>query len=87
MRKLSQFLRKLKKSKHLVRMTIVGDGAVGKTTLVQALIHQTGKSVNKSKASNSLKNKEITRTPFMEIETWAYDDLLFQCYDLAGFQL
>ncbi|MFW9824657.1 MAG: GTPase domain-containing protein [Candidatus Thorarchaeota archaeon] len=84
MGKLSQFLKKLKKSKQLVRMTIVGDGAVGKTTLVQALIRQTGKSVKKSRASNILKNKEITRTPFMEIETWSYDDLLFQCYDLAG---
>ncbi|MFX1454143.1 MAG: GTPase domain-containing protein [Promethearchaeota archaeon] len=84
MGKLSQFLKKLKKSRHLIRMTIVGDGAVGKTTLVQALIRQTGKSMHKSNVSNSLKNKEITRTPFMEIETWTYDDLLFQCYDLAG---
>jgi GTPase SAR1 family protein len=31
-----------------------------------------------------LKNKEISRTPFMEIETWNYNDLVFQCYDLTG---
>jgi small GTP-binding protein len=84
MGKLSQFLKRLKKSKHLVRMTIVGDGAVGKTTLVQALIQKTAYYVNKSNGAKVLKNKEITRTPFMEIETWTYKDLLFQCYDLAG---
>ncbi|MHA1931492.1 MAG: GTPase domain-containing protein [Promethearchaeota archaeon] len=84
MGKLSQFLKKIKKSKHIIRMTIVGDGAVGKTTLVQALIQKTAAHVNKSNGANVLKNKEITRTPFMEIETWTYKDLLFQCYDLAG---
>jgi small GTP-binding protein len=84
MGKLSQFLKKLKKSKQLVRMTIVGDGAVGKTTLVQALIQKTANHVNKLNGAKVLENKEITRTPFMEIETWAYKDLLFQCYDLAG---
>lgn len=65
-------------------MTIVGDGAVGKTTLVKALIQKTTQSLNKSNGKKILNNKEITRTPFMEIETWTYKDLLFQCYDLAG---
>ncbi|MFX1324283.1 MAG: GTPase domain-containing protein [Promethearchaeota archaeon] len=82
--KLSNFLKKLKKSKKLIRMTIVGDGAVGKTTLVQALIQKTAQNINKSNGKIVLNNREITRTPFMEIETWAYNDLLFQCYDLAG---
>lgn len=82
--KLSKFLKKLKKSKKLIRMTIVGDGAVGKTTLVKALIQKTTQSLNKSNGKKILNNKEITRTPFMEIETWTYKDLLFQCYDLAG---
>ncbi|MFW9783298.1 MAG: GTPase domain-containing protein [Candidatus Heimdallarchaeota archaeon] len=82
--KLSKFLKKLKKSKKLIRMTIVGDGAVGKTTLVKALIQKTTQSLNKSNGKKILNNKEITRTPFMEIETWTYNDLLFQCYDLAG---
>ena len=84
MGKLSQFLKRLKKSRKLVRMTIVGDGAVGKTTLVQSLIQKTTKYVNGSNSSNVLDSKEITRTPFMEIESWAYKDLHFQCYDLAG---
>lgn len=84
MGKLSQFIKRLKKSKKLVRMTIVGDGAVGKTTLVQALIQKTINYIDESNGAQVLKNKEITRTPFMEIETWVYKDLLFQCYDLTG---
>lgn len=84
MGKLSQFLKRLKKSRKLVRMTIVGDGAVGKTTLVQALIQKTTHYVNSSNGGKVLDSKEITRTPFMEIESWAYKDLRFQCYDLAG---
>lgn len=84
MGKLSQFLNRLKKSRKLVRMTIVGDGAVGKTTLVQALIQKTTQYVNNSNGGKVLDSKEITRTPFMEIETWSYKDLRFQCYDLAG---
>ena len=84
MGKLSHFLNRIKKSKQLIRMTIVGDGAVGKTTLVQALIQKTADSVSKSNGAKELKNKEITRTPFMEIETWAYDGVQFQCFDLAG---
>jgi len=84
MGKLSQFLKRLKKSRKLVRMTIVGDGAVGKTTLVQALIQKTTQYVNSSNGGKVLDSKEITRTPFMEIESWAYKDLRFQCYDLAG---
>ena len=84
MGKLSQFLNRLKKSRKLVRMTIVGDGAVGKTTLVQALIQKTTQYVNNSNGGKVLDSKEITRTPFMEIESWSYKDLRFQCYDLAG---
>ncbi len=84
MGKLSQFLKRLKKSRKLVRMTIVGDGAVGKTTLVQALIQKTTHYVNSTNGGKVLDSKEITRTPFMEIESWAYKDLRFQCYDLAG---
>ncbi|MFX1476825.1 MAG: GTPase domain-containing protein [Promethearchaeota archaeon] len=84
MGKLSQFLKKLKKSKKLIRMTIVGDGAVGKTTLVQALIQKTTNYGKKSIEYEAVNNKAITRTPFMEIETWNYKDLIFQCYDLAG---
>jgi len=84
MNKLSKFLKRLKKSKKLIRMTIVGDGAVGKTTLVQALIQKTATYDRNTNGANVLKNKETTRTTFMEIETWAYKDLLFQCYDLAG---
>lgn len=84
MGKLSQFLNRVKKSRKLVRMTIVGDGAVGKTTLVQALIQKTTHTLNGSNGSKVINNREISRTPFMEIESWAYKDLQFQCYDLAG---
>ncbi|MHA2035935.1 MAG: GTPase domain-containing protein [Promethearchaeota archaeon] len=84
MGKLSRILKRIKKSKKIIRMTIVGDGAVGKTTLVQALIQKTADQINNPRSDTILKNKETKRTPFMEIETWAYKDLLFQCYDLTG---
>ena len=84
MGKLSKFLSKLKDSKKLVRMTVVGDGAVGKTTLVQALIYKTTQQLDNLYSKKILKNKNVSRTPFMEIESWTYKDLLFQCYDLAG---
>ena len=82
--KLSKFLSRLKKNKQLVRMTVVGDGAVGKTTLVQALIRKTNHRTKSSLSNEAIESKKITRTPFMEIETWNYGDLVFQCYDLAG---
>lgn len=84
MGKFTKFLARLKKSKKLVRMTIVGDGAVGKTTLVQTLLRKTTNRTKKSSGNEVLKDKKVTRTPFMEIESWTYKDLLFQCYDLAG---
>lgn len=84
MGKLSKFLARLKKSKKLVRMTIVGDGAVGKTTLVRALLQKTAKNLKNHSGTKVVDDKKITRTPFIEIESWAYKDLIFQCYDLAG---
>ena len=84
MGKLSKFLSRLKKNKQLVRMTVVGDGAVGKTTLVQVLIRKTNHRTKSSLSNEAIESKKITRTPFMEIETWNYGDLVFQCYDLAG---
>jgi len=65
-------------------MTVVGDGAVGKTTLVQALLKKTKESNHNNSNGTFLEEKKITRTPFMEIESWSYKDLVFQCYDLAG---
>ena len=65
-------------------MTIMGDGAVGKTTLVQALLRKTTNHNHNGSINNVLENKKISRTPFLEIESWNYKDLLFQCYDLAG---
>ncbi len=63
-------------------MTVVGDGAVGKTTLVHALIQ---KATEYNHSDSGIKElKKITRTPFIEIETWTYKDLVFQCYDLTG---
>ncbi|KKN20569.1 hypothetical protein LCGC14_0934230 [marine sediment metagenome] len=84
MGKLSKFLLRLKKTKKVVRITIVGDGAVGKTTLVQVMLQKTNHRTEKSLSRESIKEKKITRTPFMEIETWTYRDLILQCYDLAG---
>lgn len=80
--KIPQFLSQIKKSKRLIRMTIVGDGAVGKTTLVQALLKIT--TNHNHSGHEVLEDKKVTRTPFMEIESWNYKDLVFQCYDLAG---
>lgn len=51
------------------RIIILGDGAVGKTTLLRTL---TGKS------------KETTITSFMEIDLFHVDDQKFVCFDLAG---
>jgi small GTP-binding protein len=65
-------------------MTVVGDGAVGKTTLVQALLKKTKESNHNNSNGIFLEEKKINRTPFMEIESWSYRDLVFQCYDLAG---
>ena len=81
---ISQFLSQLKNSQRLIRMTIVGDGAVGKTTLVQSLLRKTTNHNHNGSINNVLENKKISRTPFLEIESWNYKNLLFQCYDLAG---
>lgn len=80
--KIPQFLSQIKNSKRLIRMTIVGDGAVGKTTLVQAVLKLT--TDHNHSGQKVLEDKKVTRTPFMEIESWTYKDLVFQCYDLAG---
>ncbi|MFX1316423.1 MAG: GTPase domain-containing protein [Promethearchaeota archaeon] len=84
MEKITDFLIQLKNAKHLVRMTIVGDGAVGKTTMVQAMLRKTVHNNHDPLSSDQLENKKVTRTPFIEIESWSYKDLIFQCYDLAG---
>jgi len=65
-------------------MTIVGDGAVGKTTLVQAMLQKTTEYNHNHSGQKVVEDKKVTRTPFMEIESWTYKDLVFQCYDLAG---
>ena len=82
--KITDFLLQLKNAKHLVRMTIVGDGAVGKTTMVKAMLRKTSHNNQDPLTSDQLENKKVTRTPFIEIESWSYKDLIFQCYDLAG---
>ncbi|MFX1380740.1 MAG: hypothetical protein ACFFA4_16785, partial [Promethearchaeota archaeon] len=74
----------LKTAHKLIRMTVVGDGAVGKTTLVQALLKKTKDSNHNNSNGIFLEEKKINRTPFMEIESWTYKDIIFQCYDLAG---
>ncbi|UCC20159.1 MAG: GTPase domain-containing protein [Promethearchaeota archaeon] len=81
--KITDFLSNLKTAHRLIRMTVVGDGAVGKTTLVQALLKKT-KQNNHNNSNGTFLEEKITRTPFMEIESWTYKDLVFQCYDLAG---
>jgi small GTP-binding protein len=83
MKGLSWLIKKIKKSKHIIRMTIVGDGAVGKTTLVNSLL-EISNLQRKENNYNKNVDKEIRRTPFMEIESWNVDDLVIQCYDLTG---
>ena len=82
--KITNFLSQLKTAHRLIRMTVVGDGAVGKTTLVQALLKKTKENNHNNSNGTFLEEKKISRTPFMEIESWTYKDLVFQCYDLAG---
>ncbi|MFX1503900.1 MAG: GTPase domain-containing protein [Promethearchaeota archaeon] len=82
--KITNFLSDLKTAHRLIRMTVVGDGAVGKTTLVQALLKKTKENNHNNLNGIFLEEKKINRTPFMEIESWTYKDLVFQCYDLAG---
>jgi small GTP-binding protein len=63
-------------------MTIIGDGAVGKTTLVKAMLRYTNDGEEFDDNQENL--EEIKRTPFMEIESWNFKDLRIQCFDLAG---
>lgn len=81
---LNRFIEELKILRQIVRITVVGDGAVGKTTLVQALLRKTRICSENHSSINLIQEKKIKRTPFMEIESWKYKDLLVQCYDLAG---
>lgn len=64
-------------------MTIVGDGAVGKTTLINSMLEKSNFWKKGEKRKGDL-DKKIKRTPFMEIETWDMNDLVIQCYDLTG---
>ena len=81
---LNKFIEELKNSRNIVRITVVGDGAVGKTTLVRALLRKTKNCSGNHSNINLIEEKEIKRTPFIEIESWTYKDLIIQCYDLAG---
>ncbi|MFX1233742.1 MAG: GTPase domain-containing protein [Promethearchaeota archaeon] len=81
---LNRIIEQLKKLRNLIRITVVGDGAVGKTTLVQAILRTTQNCAENPPITNFMNTKKINRTPFMEIESWNYKDLLIQCYDLAG---
>ncbi|MFX0031231.1 MAG: GTPase domain-containing protein [Candidatus Hodarchaeota archaeon] len=81
---LNKIIEQLKRMRNIVRITVVGDGAVGKTTLVQAILRLTQDCADDPPITNFMETKKIKRTPFMEIESWNYKDLLIQCYDLAG---
>ncbi len=77
------FLIELKKSRKLMRLTVVGDGAVGKTSLVDAITKFTTTESDAS-CEDFSSDINIKRTPFMTIESWHYRDMVVQCYDLAG---
>jgi small GTP-binding protein len=83
MKSFNRLIRKIKKSKRIIRMTVLGDGAVGKTTLIKSILDKSIISKKKETNDDGI-DSEINRTPFMEIETWNLDDLMIQCYDLAG---
>ncbi|TXT56450.1 MAG: putative GTPase Era [Candidatus Thorarchaeota archaeon] len=78
----TKFLLEIKKSKRLVRVTIVGEGAVGKTSIVSTILNST--EAKEHSTSTISKLEKTNRTPFMIIETWKQDDLTIQCFDLAG---
>ena len=59
------------------RVVIIGDGAVGKTTLVQRLLNDSSYETTLS---------ETKRTPFMNIEMLHIDQEKILVYDLAGQQ-
>lgn len=82
--KLSKFIKQLKNEKKIIRMIVVGDGAVGKTTLVRSMLLKTKRESKSSSYIDKIEDKKVTRTHFMEIESWDYNGLVIQCYDLAG---
>ncbi|MBD3406053.1 MAG: GTP-binding protein [Candidatus Lokiarchaeota archaeon] len=78
----TKFLLEIKKSKRLIRVTIVGEGAVGKTTIVTSILNSTKAHEHSTSTISTI--EKTNRTPFMIIETWKQDGLTVQCFDLAG---
>ena len=72
----SKFIDQLKREKKILRITFLGDGAVGKTTLVSQFLNKFGV------VENQLPSEE--RTPFMNVISWKQGDFTIQCFDLAG---
>ncbi len=79
MSEFKEFKEKLKRLRRIIRITVVGDGAVGKTTLIKAMLNLLEKN-----ESYEYNYEEVKRTPFMSIERWKLNNLSIQCYDLAG---
>ncbi|NWF95736.1 MAG: hypothetical protein HXY34_06305 [Candidatus Thorarchaeota archaeon] len=75
-----------KKAKRIIRTLLVGDGGVGKTTLIYAIKElSAGHATERSEEGSERPGEgSIKRTPFMEIATWCYDGVTVQCFDLAG---
>ncbi|MHA1910425.1 MAG: GTPase domain-containing protein [Candidatus Kariarchaeaceae archaeon] len=64
------FLSYIKENNRIGKIVLLGDGSVGKTTIIQSIINR--------------KVERTKRTPFMNCEIIKYDDLEVQVYDLSG---
>ncbi len=64
------FIKHIKENNRIGKIVLLGDGSVGKTTIIQSIVNR--------------KVERTTRTPFMNCEVIKYDDLEVQVYDLSG---
>ena len=64
------FISYIKGNSRIGKIVLLGDGSVGKTTIIQSIVNR---EVERTK-----------RTPFMNCEVIKYDDLEVQVYDLSG---
>lgn len=76
----AKFFNQLKKQKKIIRLIFLGDGAVGKTSLINKILDYT------SQCNQDIltEDEDTKRTPFLNIESWYCEGLTIQSYDLAG---
>lgn len=79
----AEFFNQLKKQKKIIRLILLGDGAVGKTSLINKVLEYTSES-ECNQAIPLTEDEDTKRTPFLNIESWYCEGLTIQSYDLAG---